>query len=159
MKQTITRLRVIEIVLGYEVLKQLSGVKMAYAIGKNITALKREHELIKESTPRNKDLEKYQEEYQVIIDSEAKKDDSGNFIPVGNGQVAISNYTSFKTKINDLEKKYATQLADQKEKDEEFERFLKEPFEFEFFQFDESLLPDSITVEQMELISEMIKME
>ena len=63
MKKTITRSRVLEIVQGYEELKSLSGIKLAYAISKNMTALKREQESIKEAIPQNKDLEKYRESF------------------------------------------------------------------------------------------------
>ena len=151
MKIKITRTRVLEIVSGAESLKQLSGVKLAYAVSKNMTALKREQESI------NEELEKYREEYSAILEAEAKKDEHGNFIPVGNGQVAIANFATFKAKTNALNKKYAKQLEKQKVDEKEFEKFLKEPFEFEFFQFEESLLPETITVEQIGLLDEMIK--
>jgi len=157
MKIKITRTRVLEIVSGAESLKQLSGVKLAYAVSKNMTALKREQESINEALPKNKELEKYREEYSAILEAEAKKDEHGNFIPVGNGQVAIANFATFKAKTNALNKKYAKQLEKQKVDEKEFEKFLKEPFEFEFFQFEESLLPETITVEQIGLLDEMIK--
>ena len=157
MKQTITRSRVLEIAQGYEVLKSLSGIKLAYAISKNMTALKREQESIKDAVPKNKDLEKYREQYSEILDSEAKRDETGNFIPVGNGNVAISNLTSFKAKLKALDEKYGVQLAAQKVNEKKFEEFLAEEFEFDFFQFDEANLPENITVEQIALLSEMIK--
>ena len=159
MKQTITRSRVLEIVQGYEVLKSLSGIKLAYAISKNMTALKREQESIKEAVPKNKDLEKYREQYSEILEEEAKMDENGNFIPVGNGNVAITNLTSFKAKVKVLDEKYAVQLAAQKANEKQFEDFLSEEFEFDFFQFEEVNLPEAITVEQIGLLSEMIKTE
>jgi hypothetical protein len=157
MKQIITRSRVLEIVQGYEVLKSLSGIKLAYAISKNMAALKREQESIKEAVPKNKDLEKYREQYSVILEQEAKMDKDGNFISVGNGNVAITNLTSFKSKVKVLDEKYAVQLSVQKVNEKKFEDFLSEEFEFDFFQFDESNLPEAITVEQIGLLSEMIK--
>jgi hypothetical protein len=159
MKQTIIRSRVLEIVQGYEVLKSLSGIKLAYAISKNMTALKREQESIKEAVPKNKDIEKYREEYSVILEEEAKMDKDGNFIPVGNGNVAISNLASFKAKVKVLDEKYSVQLAAQKANEKKFEDFLAEEFEFDFFQFEEANLPEAITVEQIGLLSEMIKTE
>jgi hypothetical protein len=159
MKQTITRSRVLEIVQGYEVLKSLSGIKLAYAISKNMTALKREQESIKGALPKNTDLEKYREEYSVILEAEAKMDENGNFIPVGNGNVAISNLSSFKAKVKVLEEKYAVQLSAQKANEKKFEEFLIEEFDFDFFQFEEANLPDAITVEQIGLLNEMIKTE
>jgi hypothetical protein len=159
MKQTITRSRVLEIVQGYEVLKSLSGIKLAYAISKNMTALKREQESIKGALPKNTDLEKYREEYSVILEAEAKMDENGNFIPVGNGNLAISNLSSFKAKVKVLEEKYAVQLSAQKANEKKFEEFLIEEFDFDFFQFEEANLPDAITVEQIGLLNEMIKTE
>lgn len=157
MRQTITRSRVLEIVQGYEVLKSLSGIKLAYAISKNMTALKREQESIKEALPKNKDLEKYREQYSEILEVEAKRDENGNFIPVGNGNVAISNLSGFKVKVKVLDEKYAVQLAAQKANEKMFEDFLAEEFEFDFYQFDEASLPEAITVEQIGLLTEMIK--
>jgi len=156
MKQTITRSRVLEIVQGYEVLKPLSGIKLAYAISKNMTVLKREQESIKEAVPKNNELEKYREEYALILDAEAKKDDNGNFIPIGNGNVALSNLSGFKAKVKALDEKYSVQLAEQKANEKKFEEFLLEEFEFDFFQFEEANLPETITVEQIGLLSEMI---
>lgn len=157
MKQKITRSRVLEIAQGYEVLKSLSGIKLAYAISKNMTALKREQESIKEALPKNTDLEKYREEYSVILEAEAKMDENGNFIPVGNGNVAISNLSGFKARVKVLDEKYSIQLAAQKANEKKFEEFLSEEFEFDFFQFDEANLPEAITVEQIGLLTEMIK--
>lgn len=159
MKQTIKRSRVLEIVNGYEVLKSLSGIKLAYAISKNMVALKREQESIKDAIPKNSELDKYQEEYSAILEVEAKRDESGNFIPAGNGNVVLANVVSFKEKIKVLDEKYATQLADKKVTDKKFEEFLSEEFEFDFYQFEESNLPESITVEQIGLLNEMIKTE
>ena len=159
MKQTIIRSRVLEIVQGYDALKSLSGIKLAYAISKNMAALKREQESIKEAVPINIDLEKYWEKYSEILESEAKRDENGNFISVSNGNVAISNLTSFKAKVKVLDQKYSVQLAAQKVNEKKFEDFLAEEFEFDFFQFDEANLPEAITVEQIGLLNEMIKTE
>jgi hypothetical protein len=124
MKKQITRSRVLEIVQGYEGLKSLSGIKLAYAISKNMNALKHEQESIKEAVPKNKDLEKYREQYSEILEVEAKRDENGNFIPVGNGNVAITNLTSFKAKVKVLDEKYAVQLAAQKVKKQIFLKLL-----------------------------------
>ena len=157
MKKLITRIRVLAIVAGADKVKSLTGIKLAYAVSKNLTALRREQDSIKDAMPKIKELEKYNEEYGIILDQEAKKDENGNFIPTGGGNVAITNYTNFKEKMKVLDKKYAKPLKEQTKANEDFEAFLKEPFEFEFFQFEEIYLPETITVEQMELLAEMIK--
>lgn len=156
MKQTVKRSRVIEIVQGYESLKQLQGVKLAYAVSKNMTALQREKKSIEAAQPKGENLEKYREEYSVILEAEAKRDEQGNFIPTGGGNIAIADFKSFKAKVKALDKKFEKELEKQKTKTEEFEKFLDEDCEIEFFQFEESLLPESITVEQIGLLSEMI---
>ena len=107
--------------------------------------------------PKVKELEKYNEEYGLILDQEARKDENGNFIPTGGGNVAIANYTTYKEKLKTLEKKYAKPLKEQTKANEDFDKFLKEPFEFDFFQFEETYLPETVTVEQMDLLVEMIK--
>ena len=157
MKVLITRTRVMQIVAGAAALKSLSGIKLAYAVSKNITALRREQDTIKDAMPKVKDLEKYNEEYGLILDQEARKDENGNFIPTGGGNVAIANYTNYTEKLKALEKKYAKPLKEQSKANEDFDKFLKEPFEFEFFQFEETYLPETVTVEQMDLLVEMIK--
>jgi hypothetical protein len=158
MKQNIKRSRVLEIVQGYETLKTLQGIKLAYAISKNLTALKREQQCINDAIPVMKNAEKYREQYSEILEAEAKKDENGNFIPVGNGNVALVNQTSFTAKLKALNKKYAAEQAEQQANEKKFEEFLsKDEFEFDFFQFEEIHLPETITVEQMGLLTEMIK--
>lgn len=157
MKVLITRTRVMQIVAGASILKSLTGIKLAYAVSKNISALKRENDSIIEAAPNIKGVENYHEEYGLLLDQEARKDENGNFIPTGGGNVAIANYTTYKEKLKTLEEKYSKQLEEQKKANEDFEIFLAEPFEFDFFQFEETYLPETITVEQIDLLVEMIK--
>jgi hypothetical protein len=157
MKVTINRLRVLEITSGADKLKSLTGVKLTYAITKNMKALQAEAETTKESRTTSDEMLKYNEEYKVIIEAEAKRDDEGNFIPAGNGQIALKNGSEFKAKMKVLDEKYKAAIEAAKAKDKEFEKFLKESFEFDFFQFEESHIPESITQEQMGLVMEMIK--
>ena|ERR1035437_3723744 len=156
MKQTITRTRVLEIVAGYDKVKDLSGIKLAYAISKNMNSLKREQESINAAIPKSEKLEKYKEEYQVILNAEAKKDESGNFIPAGEGQIVLTDAKSFTKKIKTLSEKYKVELDTQKINEDKFNSFLTEDFEFDFFQFGDVNLPETLTVEQMAIINEMI---
>ncbi len=157
MKTTINRQRVIEIVQGADLLKPLSGVKFTYAIAKNMKGLTAEFEALKEANKPVKGMDKYNEEYKEILEAEAKRDAEGNLVQAGSGHVAIANPKLFQKKIKSLEEKFKNELAESKAKNEEFEKFMKEPFAFEFFQFEESVIPENITVEQMGVILEMVK--
>ena len=157
MKVSISRNRVIEIVSNAEKLKTLIGVKLTYAIAKNLKGLTEEMEVVKGANKPTAGIEAYNAELKTILEAEAKRDDNGNFIPAGSGQIVIANPASFQAKAKELDERFKADLANAKAKSDEFERFLKEPYEFEFFQFEESAIPDTISVEQMGLIIEMVK--
>lgn len=156
MKITINRLRVLEIVNNAEKLKSLSGVKLTYAITKNLKKLTSEVEVIKESNTPSEELKAYNEAYNDLVNSEAKLDELGGFIQVGNGQIKLKDGNAFHTKKAELDEKYKDAIDQAKAKELEFEKFLKEPFEFDFYQVPIDCAPESITAEQMDLIFEMI---
>lgn len=155
-KEKITRGRVFEIIAGYEIIKPLTGIKLAYAISRNMRELKKEKELVQEMDYKSDKLKEYQDKYSAILEKEAKRDAEGNYVAAGGGQIALQNLASFKAKVKKLDEEYAEELAAKKAQDEKIEAFLKDEFEFDFYTFDQELLPDSITVEQYELITEMV---
>lgn len=155
----ITRLRVLEIVNGYDQLKSLQGIKLTYAITKTMKVLKAEAEAIEASKYTSDTIEKYSKEYQEIVESEAKRDADGNFIMAGTNQVSIENIKSFQGKTKVLNETYAEELAIVKVADVKYEKFLKEKVDIEFFCIVEENLPENITVSQMEILSDMIDMD
>lgn len=154
----ITKERVLEITGSKQSLATLKGVKFAYAVAKNMKGLEAEVEALKEASYKSEKMEAYNKEYTEILEAEAKRDEAGNIIAVGNGQVAIKSQSDFKKKIKSLDEKYAEELAAKKAADEKFTELLKEEFEFDFYQVEESELPADISVEQMSVIFEMVKM-
>jgi hypothetical protein len=153
--QKITHKRITEIVEGYPMLKTLTGIKLTYAITKNMKMLKAEIENLNESRYTSDDLKAYQEEYRILVTNEAKKDKDGNFIQIGQGQIAIEDMTGFTQKVNDLNKRYKKELEKVKDETEKFNKFYNEPIELNFYTFKSDVLPENITVEQRELLTEM----
>lgn len=156
-KEVITRNRVLEIIKGYPTLKSLSGVKLAYAISRNMRELQKEQVLIEEMLSFSEEFKEYMQKYNDIVESLAKRDNSGNYVLVGNDQIAISNPVIFKEKLVVLDEEYKEVLKDKKVKDETIKTFLNEPFEFDFYTCSESEVPQTITVEQYNLIMEMVQ--
>lgn len=156
-KSTFTRQRVLEIVNGADKLKSLQGVKLTYAINKNMKALKSEIEAMEESSSPSEKMQKYNDACNELVISEAKRDEKGEFISAGEGRIVLKDTASYKAKKTELDEQYKDEIEKSKVKDAEFDVLFKEPFDFEFFQVLPEFIPDSITCEQMDLIFEMVK--
>lgn len=156
-KVEINRLRVLEITNNADKLKSLSGVKLTYAISKNLKALKAEVETMKESNLPSEELTKYNDAYNKLVQAEAKRNDKGEFIPAGQDQIVLKDAVSFKAKKLELDEEYKDEIEKAKAKNVEFDSLLKEPFEFEFYQVLPEFISEEITCEQMDLIFEMIQ--
>lgn len=157
MKQNINRLRLLEISNNSGILKDIKGIKASYAIAKNLKEIKSEVELISGMEYTSDKLKEYQQKYSELLSKEAKKDENGNLIQAGKGNVVIENIEVFKEKVKTLGEEYKDEIDLKTAKDKELNAFLKEDFEFDFYQFPESELVGDISVEQMMLIFEMIK--
>lgn len=156
-KVTITRLRVLEIVNNADKLKSLQGVKLTYAISKNLKALKAEVEAMQESNKPSEEMQKYNDACNELVIAEAKRDDKGEFIPAGPNQIVLKDASAYKAKRSELDEKYKDEIEKAKVKNAEFDILLKEPFEFEFYQVQSEFISEEITCEQMDLILEMVK--
>lgn len=143
-------------------LSNLKGVKFAYAVNKNIKALKKEVEDLRESIKPSASFEKYQEAYKELHASYAIANEDGTPKVFDEGgkqvnKVSEDKLPEFNAKVKELEAEYADALSEREEQLKEFEKMLGEDADgFEFYKVKLEYVPEDITTEQMSIVMPLV---
>ena len=143
--------------------KNLIGVKFAYAIAKNHAKIDSEIEALREAVKPTSEFEVYDKERAELAKSFADKDDKGepkiNVIP----QTGLSEYVippakkkAFNKAFENLKRKNKKVVDAKNKQIEEYNKLLEEESKIELHKVNVELVPQDITVGQMELIMPII---
>ena len=128
-------------------LGNLKGLKMTYAVVKNLKKIGRELEVIRESQP--KEYKEYEAERIKLAESLSKKDESGKSI-ITNGHYSFDNIEEFKLELEKLNERYSGIIK-------EYSDFMESESSVIFHMVDFEDIPNDITLQQMAMIEDWIK--
>lgn len=151
-----------EVLGNFEMLKQLdttglSGVRLSYALNKNIKTLALESDAIKNSLKYTEEFKKYKEEITELFKTFCIKDDSGKAkIIDGMYKLDLAKEEEFR-KLETEKREQNKELIEENTKiEEEYNKFLEEESTIKLEKIELDDLPADITPTQMNLLSFMI---
>lgn len=128
-------------------LGNLKGLKMVYAVIKNLKKVSREIEILKETQP--KEYKEYESERIKLAEVMCNKDEKGKPI-ISNGHYSFNNIEEFKLELEKLNYKYAETLK-------EFNAFMESESTVVFHKVAFEDVPNDITLQQMSMIEDWIE--
>jgi hypothetical protein len=141
-------------------LGNLTGAKFAYAIAKNQDIATREAKHLSEGLKSTPEYQEYEKKRIELCEELSKKDESGKamMIPIGNGvsRYVFEDEKAFNKELEKLGKEYKEVLDARKKQEEDYNKLLEEESTVEFFKMDQDIIPDNITVQQMNIIKNLI---
>lgn len=156
------------IMLG-QVLAQFTNSKgkdFAYAVFKNKQIIEQELKIFEDmkkdenGNPKqpHPDYMNYEQERQIVCINYADKDEAGNPV-VENNHYKISDMVSFQAEMDSVRVKYAEVISDIEKSNKDFEDFLDKESEIKLVKVAIKDLPESISAEDIEKLSLIIKEE
>lgn len=147
----LTKKEVLDLHNGLHAVGNLSGVKFAYAVSKNIAKLKSEVVAFQEAYVPLPEFLAYEKERFALAEEYAKKIDGKAQKTIENGveRFVIENEKVFEKKLEALKKKHK-KVVDAREKQiKDFEELMKEEIEIDLYQVLVSDIPEGISAKQM----------
>ncbi len=139
----------------------LRGVKLAYAIAKNKMSLEKELKTLQKVNEPSNDFKTYLQKRRKLLEKYCEKDENGNLktesIPNGIRYVGVEKNKDFQKELKKLMSDNMKLIKKQTDKDNEYQRFLQEESDLELHKIDFKMIPEDITVEQMEALTPMVK--
>lgn len=149
-----------DIVSLYENLSaaNLKGVKISYAIARNIGVLKPHIAAFQKSAEPLEDFKAFDKERMELCRELCTKDGAGR--PVMNGNAFSfppEQQQEFDTRLVDLKKKHADAIKNREDQIADFDKLLKEETEVVLHKVSTDTLPEDITTQQLTGIIDIIE--
>lgn len=135
------------------------GVKFAYAIAKNKKKLESEQKAITvaQSKIQPKAIQEFDKKRIKVCCEYADKDENGNpKLDKNNYSISEERRIEFDKAIDELQKEYEPSFKEMENNQKEFNDFLDEDIEVDLHLIPMSVVPDTITVNEMDIIFPMI---
>lgn len=136
----------------------LSGVKFAYCIAKNLDIVNREVKVIQKAIESSKEFNEYDQKRVELAKKYSKKDDKGKEVVEGN-QFVLADEKGFNKELEVLRKANKKVLEAREEQIKSFNELLKEKSDIKLYQISLDEVPEAITTKQMSSIILLIKDE
>lgn len=150
------RSQLIELFNGLSKLKNLRGVKLAYAIAKNQQLMHSEIEALQECIKPADEFLEFEEKRLALCRKHCLKDEKGNPIEKNGLFLGLDENDEFQSEISKLKKQYHNAIDARTTQLREYTNLLNSKINFDFYTISLSDIPDDVTVEQMEILSYFI---
>ena len=139
---------------------KLQGVKFAYAVAKNKKLIEEEVEALNEGLNPSEKFKEYDEKRVELAKEHAEKDEDGNAVMVGEENIKsfdIKDIAKFTKDLEKIQEEYKTELEARDKQLKDYEKLMDEDTKLELQKVKLENVPEEITGEQLELISEIIE--
>jgi len=136
-------------------LSNLRGVKFGFNISKNKEAIKPMINQIKKASESSEIFNAYDKERVELNVKHSAKDEAGNPV-IENQNYKIENKEAFDAELSTLKEKHAPAIKEREDQIANMDKFMAEEIELELKPIDLSIIPQDITVGQMESLSVLI---
>lgn len=148
--------QVIELYNGLSKISNLKGVKLNYAIAKNVSLLKSEVDSLEKSVAPSDEFQEYDKKRVELVKKFSKLDDKGNAI-ILNNEYLIEDQKSLEEAFDIFKKENKEVLDKRQEQLDNFKDLLQEENSLKLFKILIDLVPEEITTEQMKFIYPLIQ--
>lgn len=152
---------VLSIYQGLQSCANLTGVKFAYAIAKNIYKIKTEIEIMNETLKASENYRIYDKKRSELAEKNAEKNKDGtpkSTINKTNGQeeFVIGDKKAFEKELEALKEEYKEEIEKREEQIKSYQDFLEEESPLELHRINSEELPKEITAGQLSSIMEIV---
>lgn len=135
----------------------LKGVRFSYALSKNMNKIKSELKIFEEANQPSPEFKKFEEARLKLNKEFGDLDENGN-LKMANGQYVIlpQNRKKFDKAFEELKKKSKSVLKAREEQIKQFNELLEEESDFKPYFVNMEHVPEDISVEQLNGISDLI---
>lgn len=156
MKITKTRKEFINLYQMLSYLGELTGARFTYTISKNKEVLKKVVEEIQKKAEMHENYKEYEKERVELNEKHTKRDKDGN-PEIKDKKYVIKDKAVFDKEIEKLNKKYKDAIEEREEQRKAVEEMANNEVTLELRTIPLSIVPDTITIDQMEVLSILIK--
>lgn len=158
--EKIKRVELIKLMHGFDMVKDLKGVKFAYAVAKNRRVVEAEVNAMQEALKPTKEFEEYDKKRIVICEKYCERDEKGKpLFDAQNNYKDVNGNPAFEAEIKVLKEEYAEALDERRKTTEDYNKMLEEEIEFTFHKVLQDDLPKDITAGQLSAITLIIFMD
>ena len=155
------RREALELVAALDAVSNLSGIKFAYAMAKNVKLIASEVEDMQAGLKPSKRYQEYDNKRVEICKEHSKKDDNGKpvMMPLGRGQqgfAGLEDNPEFEVAVEALREEYKSELDEREQLVAEYETALDEDIELDVYTVNLSDVPEDITTGQLKGIIDLV---
>ena len=140
--------------LGY--LGELTGARFTYTISKNKEILKKVVEEIQKKAEMHENYREYEKERVDLNEKYAKRDKDGN-PEVKDKNYVIKDKVKFEEEVEKLKEKHKDAIAEREQQRKDVEELANKEITLDLKTIPLSIVPDKVTVDQMDVLSILIK--
>lgn len=144
---------------GFELVKDLKGVKFGYARAKNKKLILAELELLDASIKEPVKFSEYDKERVELCKKYCKKDEKGNPVIKDQTYVGLKENIKFMDELKKLQEDFKEVIDERNKQKQEYEKLLDEEIELNFHKILLENIPSDITGAQLELLAPILKEE
>jgi hypothetical protein len=152
----ITNQNVVDLQQGLNQVKNLSGIRFAYVIAKNLNKVNSEVETFRETIKPSDAYNEYEKERIELCELHANKDEKGKPVIIGNEYDGLAGNKAFDAQMEVLKEKHKEVIDARQKKIDDFNAFLKEESKLELHKIDVNSVPKEITTGQLSGIMPII---
>lgn len=156
MKITKTRKEFINLYQMLSYLGELTGARFTYTISKNKEVLKKVVEEIQKKAEMHENYKEYEKERVELNEKHTKRDKDGN-PEIKDKKYVIKDKAVFDKEIEKLNKKHKDAIEEREQQRKDVEDLANKEITLDLKTIPLSIVPDKVTVDQMEVLSILIK--
>jgi hypothetical protein len=141
-------------------LRTLTGVKLCYALMRFEGRVKGLHKRVQKFTQTTEQDVEFETRRVALLEAHCDRDDDGKPILVKvNGHqefTGLKDNEEFTTQFEELKEEFAGTIATKEAQIRLQQQFLQQEVEFDVHQFEMAELPDSVTLEQMQILKPLL---
>ena len=154
------RIEVLNLPQVFESLKDAKGLGFAYAIMKNKKIIAAEKENLMVTMPVIPKYNQYLSEMNALIKDFCVEHKEGSPILLeGLEMLEGKSKEEFEEAVNKLHTEYKDVIAERKNNIDEYQAFIKDDSDIEFYTINESNLPSELTLHELLMLAELIRFE
>lgn len=150
-----TKTEIIQLYQALNRLGNLSGVKFAYAVSRNIHLIEPEIKSIEKALEASDEFKKFEDKRMELVNKFGKKDDKGKPL-VKDNEYEMDNKEEFEKEFETLKEENKEVYEARQKQIEEYNELLKSESTVVLHKIQLSDVPQNITVTQMNSISSLI---
>ena len=156
MKITKSRKEFINLYQMLSYLGELTGARFTYTISKNKEVLKKVVEEIQKKAEMHENYKEYEKERVELNEKHTKRDKDGNPV-VKDKNYVIKDKAKFDEEVEKLKKKHKDAIEEREQQRKDVEDLANKEITLDLKTIPLSIVPDKVTVDQMEVLSILIK--